>query len=116
MPTVNDLQNRITELMDQLDRQGPELAATQQELDRLRAVEVDLSRTTEKLRAEITAHKASHKTELEAVVSARNVLRAERDAAATAQEALRAERDDVVAKLATMTLRHNNELTKARRK
>ena len=115
MPTVNALQDRIAELVDQLGRQGPELAGAQQELDRLRAVEVDLSRYTEKLRAEITALKASHKAELEAVALAGDALRAECDAAVTVKEVLQAEQDDAVAKLDAMTLRHNDELTKARR-
>ena len=54
MPTVNALQDRVTKLVDQLGRQGPELAAAQKESERLCAIEADLSRTAEKLRAEIT--------------------------------------------------------------
>ena len=115
LPTVIALQARIAELVDQLGRQGPELTATQQELERLRTVEANLSQSAEQLRGEITALKASHRTELEAVVSAGDALRAERDAAVTAKCVLQAERDDVVAKLEAMTLRHNNDLTKARR-
>ena len=82
----------------------------------MRAIEVDLSRTAEKLRAEITRLKTNHKAELETVASVGDALRAERDAAVAAREAMQVERDDAVAKYDAMTLRHNNELTKARRK
>ena len=82
----------------------------------MRAVEVDLSQTAEKLCAEITALKANHKTELEVVASAGDTLRAERDAAVAAREAMQAERDDAVAKYDAMTLCHNDELTKSKRK
>src|SRR4051812_37720312 len=105
MLTVNVLQDRITELVDKLGRQGPELAAAQQELTRLRGVEMDLSRTAMKLQAEITALNANHKAELETVVSAGDALRAERDAATAALEAMRSERDDITAQSVVMTLR-----------
>src|SRR4051812_34300906 len=100
MPTVNALQDRIAVLVNELGQQGPELVTAKQELTRLRGVEVDLSRTAVKLRAEITALNASHKAELETVVSARDALRAERDAAVAALEAMQAERDDLAARSA----------------
>src|ERR1041384_982651 len=87
-PTVDALQGRITELVDQLERQGPELAAALKERDRLLVVEADLSRTAERLRAEITALTSQHSAELAAVVSAEDTLWAERYAAVAAREAM----------------------------
>ena len=80
--------------MEQLGRQGPELAAAQQELERLRVAEADLSRTAERQRSEMAALRASHQTELEAVISAQattaEILRSERDAAITARTTVQA--------------------------
>ena len=67
----------------------------------------------------MAALRISHQTELETVISAQaktvEILRSELDAAVTSRTAVQAERDDAVAKLDAMILRHNDQLTKARR-
>ena len=67
----------------------------------------------------MAALRISHQTELETVISAQaktvEILRSELDAAVTSRTAVQAERDDAVAKLDARTLHHNDELTKARR-
>ena len=97
MPTVNDLQSRIAELMEEIGQQGPALASAQQELTRLQAVEADLSRTVQTLRTEIIALQTAHSANLNAVTTVGDALRAERDAAVAAREAMQAERDEALA-------------------
>jgi chromosome segregation ATPase len=97
VPIVNDLQSRITELIEELGQQGPALTSAQQELTRLQAVEADLSRTVEALRAEITALQTAHSADLRSAATAAEALRTERDAAVAAREALQAEKDEALA-------------------
>ena len=63
----------------------------------LQAVEADLSRTVQTLRAEIVALKTAHTADLNAVAAAADALRAERDAAVAARDAMQAERDEAIA-------------------
>ena len=91
---MTELQNRITELSDELGQQGPALATSQKEKARLEGVEADLSRTVQSLRSELVDLKKKHTDELLAVSIANDGLRAERDAAVAAQAAMQTERDE----------------------
>src|SRR3954467_9664350 len=57
MPLVSDLQNRIGELVGEQEQQAAALISAQKEKDRLEAVEADLSKIVQTLRAEITSMK-----------------------------------------------------------
>ena len=83
--------------MEEVGQQGPALAAAQQEMTRLQAVETDLSRTVQKLCAEILALKTTHSADLAAVTAAGDAFRVERDAAVAARETMQAERDEALA-------------------
>src|SRR3954470_10943284 len=78
VPLVNDLQSRIGELVGEQEQQAAALISAQKEKARLEAIEADLSKTVQTLRAEITSMKTSHTADLTAIAAAGDELRAER--------------------------------------
>ena len=80
--------------MEEIGQQGPALASAQQEMTRLQAVEADLSRTVQTLRADITSLKSAHSADLKAVTDAGDALCAERDAAVASRDAMQTEREE----------------------
>src|SRR3954463_1954498 len=123
VPLMSDLQSRIGELVGEQEQQNAALILAQKEKARLKAVEVDLSKTVQTLRAGITSMKASHTADLTAIAAAGDELRAERDAAVAARDTmqqeidtLRADRDAQLAKCEALEKRHAEETNKMRRK
>jgi chromosome segregation ATPase len=120
---VSDLQSRIGELVEEQEQQTAALILAQKEKARLEAVEADLSKTVQTLRAEITSMKASHTADLTAMAVVGDELRAERDAAVAARDTMQQERDTLqadrdaqLAKCEALEKRHSEETSKMRRK
>src|SRR4051812_19738940 len=112
MPIVTALQSRVAELVDELGKQGPELASAKQELTRLRGVEAEWSRTIGTLGAKMASLKSAHTDELNNVAAAGTALCAERDAAVTACNVMRAERDEAVAARDAIRADRDNHIAK----
>src|SRR4051812_46690149 len=93
VPFVNDLQSRIGELVGEQEQLNSALLSAQKEKTRLEAIEADLSKTVQTLRADIATLKTSHAADLNAVAAAGDQLRAERDTAVAARDTMQKERD-----------------------
>ena len=116
MPLVDDLQGRIAELTQEMEKQGPELAEAKREVTRLRAEMTTLKTAHSADLKVMTDAQDALRAERDAAVAARDGMRAERDEAQSARDAIRADWDDHIAKYLALEKSHEEETVRLRRR